>query len=601
MGRFPYLRLLCTALAAASTVSAALYQSPQSLPRTSYDFVIVGGGTAGAVVANRISANPKVSVLVLEAGNANTDVEPHIPRLCTMITPDTKYDWNYTTVPQPGFDNREIPIARGFLLGGSSSVNYMLYSRGPADDWDRLARFTGDNGWTWDNLQPYWRRNEDFVPPADGHNITGQYNPSDHHSDGLLSVSLSSFAAPDVDNRVIQTTKDLAEEFPFNLDINSGSPLGVGWMVFSIGNGTRSSSAVTYLADKYINRPNLDVLLHAQASRVLPQVTPNTSNSKNLYFNTVEFAANGNTKSLHKVTAKTEIILSAGSIGTPQILMNSGIGDHAELSQFNIKTLVNLPSVGRNLTDHPIGIVQYSVNSTGTWDVLDNSTFFDEQIEVWERTHKGIMTGSVTNTVGFLRLPENSTIFDTTPDPTSGPGAAHIEIIFHNGFVGPSPPAGSYMSMSTVVIAPTSRGNLTLASSDPFAHPIINPNYFSTEFDRFAMREAFKTSRRFLSGPAWSDYIVSPLQLDGEPTDDEIDAYFRQATGSIYHPVGTAAMTAYDAGFGVVNPDFKVKGVNGLRVVDASVFPFIPSGITQAPTYVVAERAADVIKAAHHI
>ncbi|KAF5362466.1 hypothetical protein D9756_002088 [Leucocoprinus leucothites] len=598
MGRFPYLRLLGVTLAAASSVYGALYERPQDLPKKNYDFIIVGGGTAGAVIANRISANSKVSVLVLEAGNANTDVEPHIPRLCTQITPQTKYDWNYTTVAQPGFDNREIPIARGFLLGGSSSVNYMLYSRGPADDWDRLAAFTKDDGWTWDNLQPYWRRNEDFVPPADGHNITGQFNPSDHHSDGLVSVSLGSFAAPEVDSRVIQTTKDMADEFPFNLDVNSGSPLGVGWMVFSIGDGTRSSSDVTYLGSKYIKRRNLDVLLHAQVSRVLPK---NSTDTKNLNFNTVEFAVFGKTKTLYKVTANSDIILSAGSIGTPQILMNSGIGDKAELAQFKIKSLVDLPSVGRNLTDHPIGGVQYVVNSTNTWDVLSNQTFFEDQIGVWEKTHKGIMTGSVTNTVGFLRLPDDSPIFQTVHDPASGPGAAHFEIIFHNGFVGPPPPSGNFMSMSTVVIAPTSRGNLTLASSDPFAHPIINPNYFSTEFDRFAMREAFKASRRFLSGPAWSDYIVSPVQLDGEPTDDEIDAYYRQITGSIYHPVGTAAMTAVDAGFGVVNPDFKVKGVEGLKVVDASLFPFIPSGITQAPVYVVAERAADVIKAQHKI
>jgi len=223
-----------------------------------------------------------------------------------------------------------------------------------------------------------------------------------------------------------------------------------------------------------MNRPNLDVLLHAQVSRVLPQ----TSDSNTLQFNTVEFAIYGSTgaaQTLYKVTAQSDIVLSAGSIGTPQILMNSGIGDSGELKHFGIKTLVDLPSVGRNLTDHPIGIVQYAANSTDTYDKLNNETFFEEQVQDWNQTHKGIMTGSVANTLGFLRLPANSSIFEQTSDPASGPGAAHIEIIFHvsglihvsrlcftdmaqNSYIGPEPaPAGNYFSMSTVVITPMSR------------------------------------------------------------------------------------------------------------------------------------------------
>lgn len=183
-----------------------------------------------------------------------------------------------------------------------------------------------------------------------------------------------------------------------------------------------------------MSRPNLDVLLHAQVSRVLPQ----SSNSNALHFDTVEFAVYGSTvplQALYKVTAQSDIILSAGSIGTPQILMNSGIGDSAELRQFDIENLVDLPSVGRNLTDHPIGIVQYVANSTDTYDLLNNQTIFEEQVQDWNQTRKGVMTSSVVNTLGFLRLPANSSIFEQTPDPASGQGAAHFEVIFHvSGF-----------------------------------------------------------------------------------------------------------------------------------------------------------------------
>ncbi len=220
--------------------------------------------------------------------------------------------------------------------------------------------------------------------------------------------------------------------------------------MFTIGNGTRSSSATSYLGPKYINRKNLHVLLHAQVTRVLPQRKPNI---ETIRFDTVEFAMHGAegkssmsskyvekkcspascSGSINSVIAKKEIVLSAGTIGTPHILMNSGIGDSSELQKFDISPLVNLPSVGRNLSDHPVGFAQYVANNTDTLDNLSNLTFFGEQLEFWKETHKGTMAGTVANIVGFLRLPDNSTIFEKTLDPSAGPTGPHFEMIFHVG------------------------------------------------------------------------------------------------------------------------------------------------------------------------
>ncbi|KAF8875348.1 alcohol oxidase [Gymnopilus junonius] len=533
---------------------AVIVTSVHDLPGLTYDFVIVGGGTAGNVVANRLTENPAVSVLVLEAGGLpDSDLNVSVPFFCTRATPNSIVDWNYTTLAQPGLNNRSTPYPRGHTLGGSSSVNFVIYSRGSSDDFDRYARLSGDPKWNWNALQPYFKKNERFSPPADHHNTTGQFNPAVHGFDGINGVSLYGFPQP-IDSRVIETTQQLAE-FPFNVDYNSGSPVGVGFVQYTIENGARSSSRTSYLAANFASRKNLHVLLNAQVSRLL---TTGKQGGQPL-FHTVEFLSSGS-KSLTKVTARKEIILSAGSIGTPQILMNSGIGDHEIL----------------------------------------NATASQDDLTLWEKTRTGVFASGTINNVGWTRLPPNSSLLQGQPDPAAGPNTPHFEFLIGNGIARPPFPAsGNFLTINAVLLTPTSRGFVTINSSNPFAPPLIQPNLLASAFDIAALREGVKAAHRFAAAPAWKNYIIAPLS--NATTDDEIEAFLRTAAGTIFHPIGTAAMTPKNAGFGVVDPDLTVKAVAGLRIVDASVLPLLPAGHTQAPTYAFAERAADLIKASWRI
>ncbi|PPQ80124.1 hypothetical protein CVT25_001423 [Psilocybe cyanescens] len=605
-------------------------QSTQLTSKT-YDYVIVGAGTAGLVLASRLTENPSITVLVLEAGGDdanNTGIST--PFLAASITPNTSLDWNYTVTPQVGMDNRTFAYPRGRVLGGCSSVNYLFHQYGTDDDWNRLAKLSGDSGWSWNNMKRYVQKHEKFVPPVDGHNTTGQFIPSLHGFNGMVSVSLPG-NNQSVDSRVLAATRQLGSEFAFNEDMSGGdrSLLGIGFLQSSVGGGVRSSSSTSYLA-KANERPNLTVLINAVVMKVI-QTGSTHSGLKS--FRSVQFTASPGTaisltgKSMPShvsnkivtevkidppviVTARREVILAAGAVNTPQILQLSGIGDSKDLQALKIHPIIDNPSVGANLSDHTLLPNIFTVkpqHEDRTFDhVLRNPNQLSAQIMQWQTNKTGVLANNIANNLGFMRVPSNDPIFRTTKDPTPGPKSPHWEMIVSNFFLSPGvpvPPTGGFMTIVTVLISPTSRGSIKLRSNNPFDKPLVDPNYLHTEFDIAAMRDSVKSSLKFAAAPAFSDYISDRYgsAFQQATTDAKIDAYVRSLTTTIFHPFGTAAMSRESAKFGVVNPDLTVKKTEGLRIVDASVIPYVPSSHTQGPVYLLAERAFEIIKEAQYI
>ncbi|KAL0064102.1 hypothetical protein AAF712_008962 [Marasmius tenuissimus] len=550
----------------------AIYEKFSDVPARQFDFIVVGGGTAGNVIANRLTENPDFSVLVLEAGGSHENLfTPQVPAMATTLA-GSNLDWNFTAQLRPG-DKR--PYNRGFVLGGSSTINWMAYTRGSSDDWDRYAAVTGDEGWSWENMQLYIRKNEQIVPPADRHDTTG-------HLSGFMH---------ELDKRTIDVSKSFGDqsELKFVLDMNSGDQLGFGWAQSTILNGTRSSSATSYLGPKYINRPNLHVLVDAKVTRIL------RTGSKNgkLVFSRVQFTQD-NGETLQSAVASKEVILSAGTLGTPHILLNSGIGDNATLSALGVETFHHLPSVGQNLTDQPSMLNGWVVNTTDT----NETNLKDPQLlKQWQETRTGPLVDPIIGTFGWLRVPEDAPVFQRVEDPAAGPKTAHYELVTINGIRRGTPePGKNYISMGNIVVSPASRGSVTLASSNPLEYPSVDLNLFDSEFDLYAMGEALRSTKKLMGSPIWDGYLMEPTFDVNMDNDEELYAYILANFGYALHPTGTASMSPKGASWGVVDPDLLVKGVFGLRVVDASVMPFVPAAHTQAPTYMVGERGADLIK-----
>ncbi|RPD55482.1 alcohol oxidase [Lentinus tigrinus ALCF2SS1-7] len=586
----------------AATSRAALLTSPAQLSSSKkYDYIVVGAGPGGSPVASRLSEDPKVNVLLIEAGPSDQGVlDIQNPFLAGGLQ-GSPFDWNYTTTAQKGLNGHTVAYARGHVLGGSSSINLMVWTRGSRDDFNTYASVSGDSGWSWNSIQKYFLKAERFVPPTDGHDVTGQINLKIHGTNGPVNLTVANAVLP-TDSHVIATTQELAE-FPFNVDSNSGDPLGVGWILGAYGNGVRSSASSSYI-DPFLSRKNLDVLVETTATKLVQ-----TGTTKGLpAFRAVEVQQSSTSKN-YTLHATKEIILSAGTINTPKILLLSGIGPASQLRSLGIKPLVDNSNVGQNLVDHPrlsnqFGVLNVSDDVTDT--VLRNTTLFNELLGEWMNTnpHQGVFASSGANQIGWLRIPDSDPIWKTVKDPSSGPTSPHIEFLFSPGNV-PNPgevalpDTGNFFTISTVVVSPSSRGSVTLASKDPFVSPIIDPNFLNTTFDAYALNYAARASGRFVSAPNWKGFVTGqagPFAEVDLTSDESINTWVREKTSTIWHPVGTARMGTCKDKKSVVGPDLRVKGVDGVRIVDASVLPNVPAAHPQAAVYVFSERAADLIK-----
>ncbi|TFK31676.1 aryl-alcohol oxidase-like protein [Crucibulum laeve] len=571
--------------------------SAADVAESSYDFIIVGGGTAGCVLANRLTESPDVKVLMIEAGgSAEGNMRTEAPFMAVTLA-GSEFDWSFKSVPQSALNSRVIDYSRGKTLGGSSATNLMTWNRAADELWDRWARITQDDGWSWKNISKYHQRSCTFVPSADGHDTTGQAIPS-AYGNGPIKVSVAGFPT-ELDEMVINASKELGGRFPHTEDLNVGSSLGIGYMPSSIGDSLRSSAATAYLAP-IKNRGNLDILINTHVTKVVQSGTEAGVPA----FRTVEVTA-GPSEPRHRISATKEVIICGGVFATPQLLLLSGIGPKQELEQHGIDVVVDLPDVGAKFVDHPLLANYYEVNSENTFDgLLRDPSAFGANIEKWMTTKQGLLVNSPANTQGYIRLPEDSDLLKKFSDPASGPQSGHIEFIFIDGFAqfGPTPPpaTGNYMTVLTGVLTPLASGKVSLNSSDPFAKPKIDPALLTSEFDLGVMIQSIKDVQTFLKAGPWKGFVKGPWgDLAAATTDEGKVEYIRQYASMFNHPCGGAVMSPAHSSDGVLDPQLLVKKTAGLRVVDSSIFPLIPECHIQALVYVVAERAADLIKEKH--
>ncbi|KAF8999493.1 aryl-alcohol oxidase precursor [Cyathus striatus] len=558
-----------------------LYHDVDDLPTTNFDFIIVGGGNAGLVIANRLTENPKFNVLVIEAGPSNEGMmELQVPFFGRDIRSGfTPWDWNSTSTPQPGVNGRALLYARAYVLEDVPLIcaDSMIWLRGSKDDFDRWANVSGDPGWSWDRMLPYMKKNEKWTPPTDGHNTSGQFDPSIHGFNGILPISLPGFPGP-TDDMVVQAVHELNDP----------------WMQSTISRGVRSSAATSYY-EPFSTRRNLYVVVDTTVTRIL-----RVSKRSNL-FKKVEFTQNAGSRK-RVLTAQKEVILSAGVIGTPNILLHSGIGDSKELGRVGINSTLHLPDVGKHFHNQAIISFAWNANTTSpkfvfSFTNLDDPTFFAEALAQWEKDNTGALGDTGLHFSTGLRLPTSSSIFANHSDPSAGINTPHYLLTFDNGngFSGKRP--GKTVGMTVALVAPESRGSVTINSTNSFDPPIIDMGTLASDFDIFVIREGYQSARKFFSASVWQNYVLDPIALPSNATTAELDLFIQNTAGVPSHAVGTASMSPFGAKAGVVNPDLSLKGASGLRVVDGSVLPYTPSANTQAPIYAIAERAADLIKA----
>jgi 4-pyridoxate dehydrogenase len=528
--------------------------------RSDYDYVLVGAGSAGCALASRLTEDAGVRVLLLEAGGWDRDPLIRMPLGWGKILQGRRHDWGYETEPDASTGNRRMECMRGKVIGGSSSVNAMAYVRGHRADYDRWA--AGAPGWSYADVLPYFRRQESWEGGATAY----------RGGDGPLATRNSRYADPLVD-AYIEAARQAG--YPANDDYNAAEQYGVGRMQMTIRNGRRESAATAYLHPAR-GRANLSIEVNAQATRVVMDRNRATG---------VEYLWHGQRRIAR---AAREVILCGGAINSPQLLMLSGIGDPEQLAAHAIDTRVALPGVGANLQDHVAALILYGRSSPGP---------VHRNMRV-DRLARELARGLLFGTGFTTDLPGGITAFLKTHAAAAIPDT---QLLFIAGPLGAAPylpgQAGFADSFACriVLLRPESRGRIGLASADPFAHPRIRQRLLATDRDWSTMRAAVGLFREIARQPAVAPFVKGELgPLAAVKTDADLEQFVRGTAVTAHHPCGTCRMGTDQ--MAVVDPELRVHGTEGLRVVDASVFPDLVGGNINAAVIMIAERAADLIR-----
>ena len=523
-----------------------------------FTYIIVGGGTAGCVLANRLSADPSNDVLLIEGGGEGRGFYVDMPMGLAYMIGRPRYDWCYKSEPEPYCNGRSFALPRGRMLGGSSAINGLIYVRGHAYDYDQWAQL-GNRGWSWESVLPYFRRSEAFHRPAEAHGSDGEWAVSD----------------PNVRWEALQAYRQAAIDLgiPANDDYNDGDNEGVAWFVATIRNGRRHSTARAFL-DPVRQRRNLEVVTGALVDRI----TFDGSRAKGVVFRLGDRQV--------EVSATVEIILAAGAYGTPAILERSGVGDPRVLSSAGIETRHELPGVGENLQDHWHIRVQHRLKNTRTLNSHVSSRFGKMMLGArYLATRTGPLSGSPTLLGVFAK---------TDPHAPAPDIQIHVSGATSPSFGG-TPHDFPGITSSVCILRPESRGYCHIGSNNPAEQPRILHNYLREESELDIAVRSVELVRKIANGAAMARFEPQEIQPTAAvQSRDELIAYARESVYTTFHPVGTCKM-GRDR-MAVVDDRLRVHGLSGLRIADASVMPTIVSGNTQAATVMIAEKASEFVR-----